>query len=154
SWHCLFGCDAGGGAGEPRCQRSRCAGLYNSSIARFVETAQRFSRFESPSNVRVSTPGGPALVAVEWLGFIWPADRIERLVAVGDYEADELTRRYRRPGMGVPMVAWRRRADDAPAEQFLPERLPLAATAVLRPDLGVLLGAASPIGAASLAQAA
>src|SRR5262249_5422267 len=59
-----------------------------------------------------------------------------------------------RQGAGAPIVAWRRRAEDAPAEQFLPERLPLAATAVLRPDLAVLLGTAPQAGGTSVAQAA
>ncbi len=146
SWHCLFACDCSAGVDEKagRSQASRCAALYNSSVAKLVETAQRFGRFESASSLRINTPSGPGRVAVEYHGFAGPPQPIERFVVVGDYEADELTRRYRRTGMGAPLVAWRRASAGAPAEQFLPERLPLAATAVLRPDLAGLLGAAPP----------
>jgi hypothetical protein len=146
SWHCLFACDcrAAGDEKSAHGQMSRCAALYNSSVAKLVETAQRFNRFESPSSLRINTPSGPTHVGVEYLGFAWPRPQIERFVVVGDYEADELTRRYRRTGMGTPLVAWRRSSPDVPAEQFLPDRLPLAATAVLRPDVERLLGA-SPV---------
>src|SRR5204863_2268088 len=45
SYHCLFACNCPA-PGEPPHQTSRCAGLYNSSTAKFVEMAQQFSRFE------------------------------------------------------------------------------------------------------------
>lgn len=142
SYHCLFAGD-GPAASEPqagRNQAARCAALYNSSVAKLVETAQQFGRFESPSSLRVNTASGPRCLAVEYVAFAWQPQPIERFVVVGEYEADELTRRYRRTGMGAPLVAWRRSSGETPAEQFLPERLPLAATAVLRPDVAELLG--------------
>jgi hypothetical protein len=148
SWHCLFECD-GQVPGQTttasdeissRGHTARCAALYDSSVAKLVATAQRFGRFDGCSSLRINAPSGPTHVAIECHGFAWGPLPIERLVVVGDYEADELTRRYRRSGMGAPLVAWRRSSPDVPDEQFLPERLPLAVTAVLRPDIRGLLG--------------
>jgi hypothetical protein len=135
SWECLFSSSTSPpNTALPQGQSVRCAAIYNASVAKLVETGQRFHRFQPPAALRLNVPGGPSRVALEYHGLEWPPDQIERWLTVGQYEADELTRRYCRRGVGAPLVGLRRRAHGQPGERFLPERLPLAATAVLYPD--------------------
>jgi hypothetical protein len=148
SWHCLLADRAAAGAQAlSQTQSVRCAAIYQSSVAKLVETAQRFCRFQSPGTLQVNTASGPAYVPIEYHGLDWPAEQIERWVPVGEYEAEELTRRYRRAGVGAPLVGVRRRIDSsagaAAVERFFPQHMPLAATAVLRPNLHALLGTSS-----------
>jgi pimeloyl-ACP methyl ester carboxylesterase len=125
------------------CALPRSVSLYNAAVAKCVDTAQCFGRFRPPSALTVNGPSGPLQVHVAYHGFAWSPQEFRRFMAVGNYEADELTRRYRRHGVGAPLVGIRRRpAVDTPPERFYPENLPFAASAVLRPNAEAVLGTA------------
>jgi len=142
AWHGLFAADAPAHS-DPR--RLRCAEIYNSSVAKCLETAQRLGRFDASRALRINMPGGPFAIPIEYHGFSWAPQEFGELRVVGDYDSDDLTRRYVRRGLGAPMVGIRRRlAKDAPAERFFPDNLPFAVSAVLRPNLDRLLGVGPP----------
>jgi pimeloyl-ACP methyl ester carboxylesterase len=63
----------------------------------------------------------------------WPANDIERLEFVSDYELEGLSNRHHNFGLGVPLIAVRRSAAAGdPAEAYYPPGLSFAVTAFLR----------------------
>ncbi len=110
-------------------RRNRAWQLYHSSLARLIETAQKFGRLNPSGGLSVKTPGGMLDVPVAYHGFAWQPSDFNSLVLVGDYRAPDLSHKHRHVGLGVPLVAIRQRQHE---ERFRGKRQYFAATAVLR----------------------
>lgn len=62
----------------------------------------------------------------------WKADDFERFEFVSDFEVQGLTNQYQNFGLGVPLIAVRKRRDDSPRERYYPAELSFPVTAFLR----------------------
>jgi len=125
SWRCL----------QARCQTgaddiaaNRARSLYHSSLAKLLETGQRFCRLDPQQQLEVFTPVGRRVVPVAFHGFVRPPEDFNQLCVVGQYQTNELTRTFSNCGLGVPLVVVRLRHKE---ERFHPNRQVFAATAVL-----------------------
>jgi len=108
--------------------------LYHSSLARLIETGQRFGRLCPSSGLSLAKAEGTAVVPMgvpmAYHGFAWKPRDFSQLVLVGDYRVKDLSRKHRRDGVGVLLVVVRKRRYK---ERFHDDAHYFAATAVLRP---------------------
>jgi pimeloyl-ACP methyl ester carboxylesterase len=108
---------------------NRAWSLYHLGLAKVIELGQRFGRLDPRRELRIQTTAGPATVPITHHTSAWlPADH-QQLVVVGEYHAQQPKRIYRRPGLGIPLIALRHAAGTG---DFLTPGQPFAATAVLR----------------------
>lgn len=115
--------------------------IYHSALARCIQLGQEKGRLDPHKELFVLGADRPPPVPIDHQAGPWNADDFDQLLIVGDYDTSEISRRYKREGLGVPLVAIRlRRNDGSPRDAFLAPRQSFAVTAVLRPDLDWLLG--------------
>jgi hypothetical protein len=107
--------------------------VYHSSVAKLLDTAQRFGRLAGARGLRVTIDDREQLLPVTSHGLVWPAESFGRMLLVGDYPLQGLTERHARPGLGVPLVIVSRPGGGVTTDRFVPAGTPFAATAVLRP---------------------
>ncbi|MCA9147348.1 MAG: alpha/beta fold hydrolase [Planctomycetaceae bacterium] len=127
TWPCL-------GPQFPDADRQHAWQLYHASLAKLVETGQRFHRLEPDRGLKVNTAQGAGYVAIEYGGFPWQPDDFNRLEPASLTNQDpKIDRVIQQNGLGVPFVAIRQRPESS---DFLPSRTAFAATAVLEPNAG------------------
>ncbi|MEI7686123.1 MAG: alpha/beta hydrolase [Planctomycetota bacterium] len=115
--------------------------LYHSSLARCIQNGQSKGRLDPHKELVVLGADQPLNVPLDHQAGPWKADDFDQLLVVGDYDTTEIVRRYKRDGLGVPLVGIRlRRNDGTPRDAFLAPRQSFSVTAVLRPDLDWLVG--------------
>lgn len=115
--------------------------VYHSSIARMVQMGQAKNRLDPHKGLSILGDDGPEYVPINHQAGPWLPGDFDQLLVVGDYDASEIARRYKRDGLGVPLVAIRlRRNDGTSRDAYLAPRQSFGVTALLRPDLDVLLG--------------
>lgn len=110
-------------------RRARVWQVYHSSLARLIETGQRYGRLDPAGRLLVNTASGPEVIPVAYPGFVWRPEDFGQLVLVGDYQVAALSHSYRSQGIGVPLVVRRRGHDQ---QRFHSDQQQFAATAVLR----------------------
>ena len=103
---------------------SRELELYQSSVGRFVQSAQRFDCFDVERGIQLRS----SVVPMQLVGVPWNASEIERFVTVGKYEVQDIEPK-KQNGIGVPLVALRH-SDRA----FIRSDGAFAATALLKPS--------------------
>ena len=108
----------------------RAREVYHSSLIKMVERGQCFDRFDPQKGLVIQMQDGPHTVPVLVKGFPWRPLEIDRLVAVGSYETDDVTRQYRAKGLGVPLVAVHKQRPGIP---FQRQQQTYSATLLLRP---------------------
>src|SRR5262249_9157060 len=89
----------------------------------------------------VAGSAGPTCVGMDYHGFAWQPLDFNRFEIVGDYDAPQLERSYRTPGLGVPLVVIRTRPCK---ERFFRNRQPFAATVLLVPKAAACGGGIQP----------
>lgn len=106
--------------------------LHDACLVKLVCAGQRFKRFDPSGSLRVHIDGQPVSIPVGHHGFVWRPDQFHELVPVGDYVTESMSKLYRRPGVGIPLVVMRnsRPGDDA----FLADVSHFAATLRLSHD--------------------
>jgi hypothetical protein len=115
--------------------------IYHSGSARCLQRAHAKNRLDPHKGLTILDPDGAQFVPIVHQAGPWKADDFDQLLVVGDYDTAEISRRYRREGLGVPLVVVRqRRNDGTPRDAYFAPRQPFGVTAVLRPDLDLLLG--------------
>lgn len=128
--------------GQP--QHPRMWDIYHSALARCIQIGQDKGRLDPHKDlvvVRGPNPYRRLQINLDHQAGPWKAEDFDQLLIVGDYDTSEISRRYKREGLGVPLVAIRlRRNDNTPRDAFLAPRQSFAVTAVLHPDLDELLG--------------
>ncbi len=121
-------------------ERERALTLYNSALAKCLETAIERKRFKPDSELVIERDQGTLTVQVAHRGFAWQPSDFDRAVLIGEYETTAVTTKHRRPGLGAPMVVvHEQQGATTKSEQFLPKEVPFAATAILRPNIDALL---------------
>jgi pimeloyl-ACP methyl ester carboxylesterase len=110
--------------------------LYSSSLAKLIQTGQRFGRLDPSRGIRVNSGGRIVDVGITYYGFAWHPEDFDGLVLVGEYYDRRISRQFRQPGFGVPLVAVRQQGPSGqPRTAFINERQVIAATALSRPPL-------------------
>lgn len=125
--------------------------VYHSALARCLQSAPAKSRLDPHSELTLLNPNRK--IPIDHQAGPWTRDDFDQLLVVGDYDASEIQRRYKRDGLGVPLVAIRlRRNDGSRRDMFLAPRQSFGVTAVLHPDLDELLGKDSAQNPAAIQQ--
>jgi hypothetical protein len=81
--------------------------VYQQSLAGLIETGQRFRRLDARSHLLVWENGSRRIVPVAHQGFPWQPAEFCQLLPADAYRSKEISRYYRAPGLGVPLVALR-----------------------------------------------
>jgi len=118
-----------------RITQSQLMKAYHQSLARFLVCAQRSGQYVPGTGVVLQLDGEIHTIPVRLEGLPWAAEDLQSLHPVGDYHAESPTRRVKRNGWGIPVVARRTCATHQhPGEQFLLLDSSFPVTAVLRVD--------------------
>jgi pimeloyl-ACP methyl ester carboxylesterase len=81
--------------------------LYNGALEAALRIMNERGQLKPGTTQSIRTAERTIQVAIEGRG-PWPAEEIERLEFVSDYQIDGLTNHYRTYGLGVPLIAVRR----------------------------------------------
>lgn len=111
----------------------RSTDIYRSSLNCLVSEGQRHKRLNPCDGLRVRTDDGWSTVPINFHGFLRTPDDFNELVVVGEYTTNQLNKVYRQVGLGVPVVAIRKREASEP---FQRKQQAFAATLLLRQDEG------------------
>lgn len=110
-------------------------GIYQRSLQGLVADGTRFRRFDTAGDLIAYSPEGEIRIAMVSNGVDWPVEQLHRIQLTDRTSEQKLKHYYARPGVGVPVLAFRAKptgASEDPLERFIPSPMPLAATFVLR----------------------
>jgi pimeloyl-ACP methyl ester carboxylesterase len=111
--------------------RSACD-LYNVALESTMRITHKHGGLQ-PGKVQTLKIGEEEFEVEVAVRGSWPAEDIDHLEFVSDYEVQGLTNHYHTFGLGVPLIAVREpSSDDAPNEQFYPPGVSFPVTAFLR----------------------
>lgn len=114
---------------------------YQSSLAGLITESNRFGRIQQ-GHLRVYQADGPRDISLVSSGLPFPVEEYSDLQVANKSKHGKLKHHYASSGLGVPVVAIRRRPQvaghdgEGTVEQFIPPSLPSAATVILRPRHG------------------
>jgi pimeloyl-ACP methyl ester carboxylesterase len=120
-------------ASKKRNLNLRSTEIYRSSLNSLVSEGQRHKRLNPCDGLRVRTDDGWSTVPINFHGFSRTPDDFNELVVVGGYTTNQLNKVYRQVGLGVPVVAIRKREASEP---FQRKQQVFAATLLLRQEEG------------------
>ncbi|MEM0925075.1 MAG: hypothetical protein AAGJ83_03480 [Planctomycetota bacterium] len=103
----------------------RLTEIHQSSLRRMIETAQRFGRFDPCRGFSIHVGQRIHVIPITYHGFVWQSCDFQHLEPVGRYKIDAVSRRYRYPGIGLPLVVTRHGKIE---RELLPDRSAFAAT--------------------------
>ena len=114
----------------------RSAGeLYNGALEDTLRIVQSRGKLRPGDSYTVEVCGQTWQVAIEMCDDHWRADEIDHFKFVSDYDVTGLRNHYRTHGLGVPLIAVRRKdTANGAGEQYYPPDLTFAVTAFLRID--------------------
>ncbi len=114
-------------------QFRRACDLYNESLESALRIVQRAGRLK-PGETQIIQTGSQQYAVEMQLRGPWRPEDLEKLEFVSDFELGPgLTNRHHTYGLGVPLVAVRRRHEgESPAERYYPPGLSFPVTAFLR----------------------
>lgn len=129
-------------------QFRRACDLYNNSLESALRIVNKQGKLVPGKTHTIESANRRCDVTVVVKGKHWRSEEIERFEFVSDYEVQGLTNQYQTFGLGVPLIAVRRKLEPAsPTERFYPPALSFPATAFLRveqPLGGSAAGQATP----------
>ncbi|MCI0359654.1 MAG: alpha/beta fold hydrolase [Planctomycetaceae bacterium] len=113
-------------------QFRRACDLYNESLESAMRIVQKAGRLK-PGEAQVIQTGTQQYVVDMRLSGPWRPEDLEKLEFVSDFElGGGLTNRHHTYGLGVPLIAVRRRREgESPAEKYYPPGLSFPVTAFL-----------------------
>ncbi len=109
--------------------------LYNGALEAALRIMNDRQQLKPGTTQSIRTAERTIQVAIEGRG-PWPAEEIERLEFVSDYQIDGLTNHYRTYGLGVPLIAVRRTSSSgqpASGAGMVSQAGPASQTSPLRP---------------------
>jgi pimeloyl-ACP methyl ester carboxylesterase len=110
----------------------RACDLYNNSLESALRIVQTAGKLVPGRAIAIETATRRFDVVLTTKGR-WQDDDIDRFEFVSDYEVTGLTNRHHTYGLGVPLIAIRKKRNQAdPAERFYPPGLTFPVTAFLR----------------------
>ncbi len=120
----------------PNQTAERATDMYNSSIAQMLVAAQQHGRLSTDA-LTIMTPAGRLNVPLAHHGFAWQPEDFHRWYIVGNYRQGRLTNRFRRDGVGVPLVIVRNKVTDSPDDKYFRDHHAFAATVLLKGDVSI-----------------
>ncbi len=115
--------------------RSACD-LYNSALEAGLRIVCKKDGLVPEKTYTIQTASGSWDFRCEIRGDKWRREEFDRFEFVSDYEIKGLKNHYQNYGLGVPLIAVRRRyAGEPAAAKYYPEGLSFPVTAFLRPNL-------------------
>ncbi len=123
---------------------SRDNQLYQSSVGKLIETAQKFDRFDpdqgilplpspgaegSPSNSESEDDSFHRALPIRYYGFAWQPDEFEQISVIGKYQTPDVIQPHQKAGLGVPLLV-----QHSSDRQFVYPTAKFTATAIVRPD--------------------
>ena len=111
----------------------RACDLYNAALESTLRIVQSQGKLK-PGNVQlIQTANHACQLKIELVSRGWHTEDFDHFEFVSDYEVHGLTNHYQTYGLGVPLVAVRKKhVNQDPREQFYPEDLSFPVTAFLR----------------------
>lgn len=110
--------------------------IYNRSLEEVIRWLNKQGRLQVGQVVDLETIDRRFRFTIEHAG-LWHDEDIERFEIVGDYEATGVNNQYHTYGLGVPLIAIRKKhLDQSPSEKYYPPGLTMAFTAFLQMDSG------------------
>jgi triacylglycerol esterase/lipase EstA (alpha/beta hydrolase family) len=109
------------------CRKSQ---LHRSAMIKLVVHGQRFGRLDPRTGLTVYRDGLSDLIQIERHGFVWDSEDFSFLSPVGEYSTNAFQRRYRSPGVGIPLVV----SSETNPRPFGTPKPTFSATLVMRAD--------------------
>jgi len=107
--------------------------LYNSALESALRIVKKRGQLVPGATHSIESADGTCDVTIVLRGPAWHPDDFAAFEFVSDYEVAGLTNQYRTYGLGVPLIAVRKKhADEDPAEKYYPPDLSFPVTAFLR----------------------
>ncbi len=108
--------------------------LYNGALEAGLRIAIRQDELVPGQTQTIDTPAGSWDITCVVRGGQWQPEEFGHFEFVSDYEISGLKNHYQTYGLGVPLIAVRRRyKEEAPAARYYPPGLSFPVTAFLRP---------------------
>lgn len=108
--------------------------LYNGALENWLRIADKRGNLQIGRHITVATRHESLEVPVTSAGAAWKAEDLERLRFVSDYKVTGLENQHITHGLGVPLIAVRRRGTAPPEiERYYARGLSFPMTAFLRP---------------------
>lgn len=112
--------------------------LYNAALDRLLRAATTKDRIKPGQSIQIRIQGSERTMSFRlWPGSAWKSEELEELLLASDFELKGdggLIGRSRRYGIGVPLIAVRRKpTSKVGMERYYPPTVGFALTAVLRP---------------------
>jgi pimeloyl-ACP methyl ester carboxylesterase len=112
--------------------RSACD-LYNAALESTMRVVQSQGNLKPGNSQLIQTANHACHLKIELVSRGWQPDDFDHFEFVSDYEVHGLTNHYHTYGLGVPLVAVRKKHKEMdPSEEFYPEDLSFPVTAFLR----------------------
>lgn len=107
--------------------------LYNSALERSLRFARKEGMFKSGGRVSFAAVGSKLQLDIVPKGFDWGPESFGEFEFVSDYQLKGLENRYQTHGLGVPLIAIRKRGTSRPdVERHYARNLSFPVTAFLR----------------------
>ncbi|TWT66736.1 Alpha/beta hydrolase family protein [Posidoniimonas polymericola] len=131
----LFSCSSENGANEFDPHFRGACDLYNQSLEGLLRLVSKEGAVRPGERRTLKTANHICSFNVALQSSGWHDDDVDRFEFVSDYQVNGLRNHFHSYGLGVPLIAVRRRHDsEDPAESYLPEQLSFPLTAFLRVD--------------------
>ena len=111
----------------------RACDLYNTALEGMLRIIQTKGNLRPGTVHLVKTANHDCQLEIQLRSKDWHQEDVDRFEFVSDYEVQGLRNHYHNYGLGVPLIAIRKKHEDAdPSEQFYPDDLSFPVTAFLR----------------------
>jgi len=111
----------------------RACDLYNAALESTLRIVQTQESLRPGRSLNIKTATHDCQLEIKLIDTSWHEDDFDHFEFVSDYEVHGLTNHYHKYGLGVPLIAVRRKhAVMQPEEEFYPEDLSFPVTAFLR----------------------
>lgn len=111
--------------------------LYNRSLKKCLRIAQN-QQIRLEDSLRVEFVDGAIDIQIVRHGLLWNPEEVDHYEFADDFEVRGLANHYHTFGLGVPLIAVRKAAEQVgPREQFYPKEHSFPVTAFLRMNCGV-----------------
>lgn len=136
AWCYLTTTTADGTIEDPNTAGHReAAELYNTCLESLLRLARDQGQVLLGQSIRMPLSGRSLRFEIPFASPHLTHDQLSEFEFVSDYEIKNLTRRHTTAGLGVPIIAVRKRPQRAePVEQYYPQGMSFAATLLLRFD--------------------
>lgn len=103
----------------------RACELHKSALMKVVTTGQRFGRLDRNVGLTIKLDGICHVIPIDHRGFVWKPDDFRKLIPVGHYRTNAMSREHQCDGVGIPLVV---RTCHPCDNDFIPDHVHFAAT--------------------------